>query len=616
MSPTYLFIVFIALCGVTCVLGDVYMQNPRGNNDRLNEAGDRNNENRLFNSENNARGGYCWGPELSYYEGSVMSVEWTNQHSCGTDNTQCNLVLQYMCSEKNGDPALIIRDGLTTTTIPTNPSPTSGTNYYNYKDPTLGDGSIFLYGMNEPLSYYQACRARNRNGGLFTAAENVQNNQGAMATRQDAAGTRYGFECSEERDYYPYWHPSPWKDVAVFVDDTSQCGYYQGNSQNVLSKNYCNGTTTAQQAANNERDCITAAGAWVTVPSWGISAPECLEAAWNRDNHLGNGVDGNANRYNWTLPSANTESCIGTEDCQCVLRLRYNIIVGEVSSIMDSRDSGTNSPVHDDPNVMVGGENFTLALDTAQTGRTFQDRSYMFTIQPRPLGITGTIYNLNVRGKRGNIVQTYPATEYDFVPTFLEVVQGDYVHFQWTGCDTNPNGNAGEGKTSTDRSNIVQIADMSKNYPLTDTELANANALFKDPAQRLRMAMIDQVNCLNYSQLLANNNNGNIDQDDQNCMKLNAAPTPRFSGPLVKMNDLGSYYYMSTRNNNFSNRSQTASIKVSNPWAAWKTAVIVVSGVVAVAAGAAAGTIFYAKRNPHSRVAEYVRKVPGLKTRI
>jgi len=574
----------------------------------------------LFNSENNAQGGYCWGPAMEYYEGSILSVEWTNQHSCGNDNTQCNLVIQYMCSDDDADtadPSLVIRDGTTTNTIPTNPSPTAGTNYYNYKDPNLGDGSTYYYGMNEPLAYYQACLARSRNGGLFTAEQNVANNQGSMATRQDPGGTRYGFECTEERDYYPYWHPSPWKDVAVFVPDNSQCGYYQGNSQNVLSKNYCNGTTTAEKAANNERDCITAGGSWVTVPSWGIAKPECFEATWNRDNHLGNGPDGFTNRYNWTLPKGDTEGCIGRGDCACVLRIRYNITVGEVSGDMDSRDSGTNSPVQDDPTVMVGGENFTLALDTAQTGRTFQDRSFMFRIQPRPAGITGTIYNLNVRGKRGNIVQTYPATEYDFVPQQLEVAQDDYVHFQWTGCDTNPAGNAGEGKTSTDRSNIVQIADMSKNYPLSDDKIGS-NALFTDPEVRSRMAMIGQVNCLNYSALMAENNNNQaaVDQDVRNCMVLNAAPTPHFDGGLVKMSNLGSYYYMSTRNNNFSNRSQKASIKVRNPWPAWKTAVIVVSGVVAVSAGAAAGTIFYAKRNPHSRVADFCRKVPGLKTRI
>lgn len=33
--------------------------------------------------------------------------------------------------------------------------------------------------------------------------------------------------------------------------------------------------------------------------------------------------------------------------------------------------------------------------------------------------------------------------EYDFVPNLLRITRGDYVHFQFTGSDANPTGNAG-----------------------------------------------------------------------------------------------------------------------------------------------------------------------------
>lgn len=52
-------------------------------------------------------------------------------------------------------------------------------------------------------------------------------------------------------------------------------------------------------------------GAWREYPSHGLLAPDCLEAPWSRDNHLGNGWGGFANTYNWTVPEGlNHEFCV------------------------------------------------------------------------------------------------------------------------------------------------------------------------------------------------------------------------------------------------------------------------------------------------------------------
>lgn len=53
------------------------------------------------------------------------------------------------------------------------------------------------------------------------------------------------------------------------------------------------------------------------------------------------------------------------------------------------------------------------------------------SVRKPPADLEGKrIFNLNVRGKRGNIVQVYPAVEYDFVPNTLHVSKDDYIHIQ------------------------------------------------------------------------------------------------------------------------------------------------------------------------------------------
>lgn len=50
---------------------------------------------------------------MYFYVGSLLSVEWTNQHQCGAgaENTHCQVVLQYMCAPPGSDESVGVRDG-------------------------------------------------------------------------------------------------------------------------------------------------------------------------------------------------------------------------------------------------------------------------------------------------------------------------------------------------------------------------------------------------------------------------------------------------------------------------------------------------------------------------
>jgi len=681
--------VVLLVASPLCVLGDLYLQNPRGSNNRLNEqSANRQNADRLFDSQNNNRGGYNVGDrgvngfdgtgthprgvrdpdftynmansvvgaanniqyQMVYYEGSELSVEWTNQHGCGGNEKNdphklnCDIILQYMCQTTDGAQggdgklkapqagvipgAESLRDGFTTQTPATLGSISDTQTITNNLDK----------GHHESEQYYFECDTRSRNQGLFLADQKL-NGKTAKYTRQNNNGNRRGLECPEERDYYPYWSPSPWKDVVIMTDHPEQfcdaSGRYKGASQNTAKVGKCEPTAAANEAAAlaaikaiTETDCIKAgiptnptdpATAKWTLYSHNIPAPLCRQVDWSRVNHLGNGRNGQPLTFNWTLPTVadllNQKVYDGYTDAsgaryfKCVARLRYNMSTDDYDPYNTNATVNGNqlSPVTNNPTVDVGAgfEGLKLAVNTAQFGRTFQDRSHVFYIRERPASIPigAKVYNLNVRGKRGNIVETFPATEYDFQPSRLVITPSDFVHVQWTGSNTHNNGapagdgqagDSGEGRTGTDRTNIAQLLNFSQNYPMPldkfpDNMWSRSSCYKLDgsaltssatgPATQMSVAATD---CAVYLTTVGQFKSvaevaaaATATQNTENTFDplLDNSPASLVGGVVMKFSGVTftgtetsrSFDYMCTRNNNFSNRGQKGTIVVKKP---------------------------------------------------
>ena len=635
-KSTFVALVLAAL--VVASMADLYAHAPRGSNNKLNEENQNaQNQNRLFDSQNNAKGGYQWGETMTYYEGSLLQVEWTVQHGCGQDhlNVDCNMVLQYMCGPW-------IRDGNEQNTPSTIGDDNQNPIAYNTGDSLLTGNR----GQQEPLGWYRACRTRSRNQGLFLAdrQNNLGTNTGSDRTRQNNNGNRHGFECPEERDYYPYWAPTPWKDIAVLTSNPSRCGWYTSESQNVKDKGLCItqgaskpstdwsntmniATIWDNQAGNwDEASCTKNGNQWVKVKNWGIGSPDCYAPAESRDNHLGNVyISGSVmtQTYKWVIPNVDYDA--DQKFATCVFRIRYNISSGDYNGfanidkkkaqMIDASFNGDKSPVKQDPEVNYGTDangvlrNFTLAVDTSQFGRTFQDRSHAFKVTKRPGNVEpgARIFNLSVRGRRGNIVQCYPGVEYDFTPNNLQVTRADYIHFQWTGSDHNAANQAGEGLDKTDRSNLVPLNPKAQtaraNYP---DKLENVKLFTTQFAYKL--AWLDQPNvcttandqsgtCCRPDSEIANNG-----QDPNNCNVLNLA-SALFNGGAVRPKATGTFYFMSSRNNNFTNRSQKMTIKVTELLSPVALTGIAVGSAGFIGAAVVGGGVWYAQSHATSGAA-------------
>jgi len=616
------------------VVADVYMQTPPGSNNRLDEQNrERDNANRCFDSQNNNRGGYNVG-KMEYYKGEKIPFGWTNQHGSSKYQMEhSELIIQYMYEP-------LVRDGTTTRTIPT-----KATECQNYDCDT-----DVRFGRHESLDFYEMCTQTEQNNGLFTANQNLQG-PSARYTRQNNQGTRNGYECPEERDYYPYWRPTPWVDVAYITADTGRCSAVQAFSQNVVGKSECrlpeaffeNGGTLnqgqndmypiTQEACEafekTDGNDTTHTGVWSTVPAHNVDAPLCQQMEHTRANHLGNAGGRNIYEFTWTVPTNIPDGS------QAVLRLRYNITTNEFMNIgawesNSSLNTGVNSSFNaadnnpnpnddraeyplwadygldeetganvreyefiNNPQVDAFGEEFgdgriklQLAVNTAQFGRTFQDRSHYFTVSNPPAGAceASVIKLQTVRGKRGNIVQTYPATEYIFAPEQSFQRLGDCVHFAWTGSNTNPNNNDGQGKQGTDRSNMVVLRkdqynktlysnfEWDENTNVEDTEIGSQGNVYPSyvknpdgfliPDEFKDELITDGFGGMSEGVLAALATTRKWPHDYGNMEELDDAGTG-FNMVPQKVTKQGCWNYLCTRNNNFSNRAQKGKLCVT-----------------------------------------------------
>jgi len=709
---------------VSAVVADVYMHNPPGSNDR-NCGGtgeNRDNGDRLFDSQNNDKGGYscprafpfpCYKYEGTdkaccnaqntvnrsktmvdrfgniveeeitlaencttvfpateqktqyFYEGSVLRIQWTNQHGFGQNSDlHSNVILQYACDEdltdscgeipvgqenafpfgvmegaektcymRDGAPINNVnndnsdqgrRDGRATETIPFDEEDYNGTNQYQ---------DDYRYGRHETVEYYRQCLYRERNKGLFIADQNVVDRYGSTATRQNPNGNRGdnnrdGYECPEESEYYPYWHWTPWRDIANIVDDDTYCWRTRFHSGNVRAKGRCTGCATCRTIVENENNneigqpnnevaCNALGGTWVYDPSHKLERPECIIGDYSRVNHLGSIQGGEMPHYDWTIPPPPN----GADSTRCVLRMRYNISTRDFNSKTwvdsnapgdflgdDSNDGEIASYRYledydrNDEDGVLDGNRVAINVNSNQHGRVFQDRSYVFEIRKKPSEVGAKkITNVNVRGKRGNIVEVYPSVQYDFAPSKLTCNRGDYLHIQWTGSDYNPSRSGDEGKGGpedpqssdrlrSDRSNLVERKCQSCNTPILSAD----DSSFFDDTNLALLAGLGQTECLSLSGLQNLTSDYNKRQrHHMNCAKINTAH-PYFDGGLHKCDQsIGDYFFMSTRNNHFGYRTQKLTVTVR-----FNTVLIIVAvfAGVALVMGAAAFIVMRRRR--------------------
>jgi len=152
--------------------------------------------------------------------------------------------------------------------------------------------------------------------------------------------------------------------------------------------------------------------------------------------------------------------------------------------------------------------------------------------------------------------------------------------------------------------------------------------MFDSYSTALNAALLGQTNCVPVKNL-----NGD-EQTRQNCGKLNGVKKPIYTTPsgaypnngdqsntgagisytayfdlgAIRWNNTGTYQYMGTRNNNFSNRGQKAVLIVGTQLSAAAIAGIVVGSAAAVALIAVGGLFIAGRMMPDSWAASVLAR--------
>ncbi len=499
-----LFVISILFFLIKNISADLFLHNPKGSNNRCDEISKYvSNPYRLFNSNNNLKGGYsipCNKPwntsstdincyNMDYYSNSNIKIIWTSDTDC--HKNKCSFIIQYSCDDdlgigvRNGKPSLGIGNTCTKNIID------------NSKSDNLG--------RHEQFEYYNTCKNTKRNLDLPFTYKII--NDTSDFSINNKKGSKYGFECSEERDYYPYWNKSPWLDIAFLTNKNKKCDYYIKNSQ-------CN--KDIYQCVNEDSNIssITFEDCNLNNGTWQINKKnKCNPICKNYDYD-------NINKYyfyNWKLPNLNKRNCI--------IRIRQNITN---SNFLKFNKSLLVTP-HDVP--------LSLSYFSDYKFTIFQDRSFTFNIIQNSYNFYQKIHNVNIMGKRGNEFQISPSLEYSFIPSKINASVDDYIHFQWQESDYNELYLDGNGREGTDRNNLIELFGNKNNF--FDN---NTGSFFASRGQDFS----NYSECYNYYDLL-NYNTYKYTQNKKNCALLNNIK-PYFNYNPIRINKTGEFYFTSSRN--------------------------------------------------------------------